>query len=39
MRVAVEAEGLAAGGGDVERCPDGLVEEGHFGLAYGFEAG
>ena len=37
--VAVEAEGPAAGGGDVEGGPDGFVEEGDGGLAYGLEAG
>lgn len=39
VRVTVEAEGLAAGGSDVERAPEGLVEEGDGGVADGFEAG
>ena len=37
--VAVEAQGLAAGGGDAEGCPCGVVEESDGGVAYGFEAG
>ena len=37
--VAVEAEDLAAGGGDAEGRPCGLVEESDGGAAYGFEAG
>jgi len=37
--VAVEAQDLAAGGGDAEGRPWGLIEEGDGGLAYGFEAG
>ena len=37
--VAVEAEGLAAGGGDAEGSPGGFVEESDGGLADGFEAG
>src|SRR5207253_8723110 len=37
--VAVESEDLAAGGGDAEGSPGGLVQEGDGGVAYGFEAG
>jgi hypothetical protein len=37
--VAVETEDLAAGGGDAEGSPCGLVEESDDGLAYGLEAG
>jgi hypothetical protein len=37
--VAVEAEDLAAGGGDAEGTPCGLVEESDGGVAYGLEAG
>jgi hypothetical protein len=37
--VAVEAEDLAAGGGDAEGRPCGLVEESDGGVAYSFEAG
>ena len=37
--VAVEAEGLAAGGGDAEGSPCGFVEESDGGVADGFEAG
>src|SRR5437764_11252033 len=37
--VAVEAEGFAAGGGDVEGSPCGSEEESDPGLAYGLEAG
>src|SRR5580704_14891478 len=37
--VAVEAENLAAGGGDAEGSPCGVVEESDGGMAYGFEAG
>src|SRR3982074_2343751 len=37
--VAVEAEDLAAGRGDAEGRPCGLVEERDGGVAYGFEAG
>src|SRR5258705_7795817 len=37
--VAVEAEDFAAGGGDAEGSPCGLVEESDGGVAYGLEAG
>ncbi len=37
--VAVQAEDFAAGGGDAEGRPCGLVEESDGGVAYGFEAG
>jgi hypothetical protein len=37
--VAVEAKDFAAGRGDAERSPGGLVEESDGGVAYGFEAG
>ena len=36
--IAVEAEGFAAGGGDVEWGPVRRVEESHVGAADGFEA-
>src|SRR5882757_4981582 len=37
--VAVEAEDFAAGGGDAEGSPCGLVEESDGGVAHGFKAG
>src|SRR5882757_4166923 len=37
--VAVEAQDFAAGGGDAERSPCGMVEESDGGVAHGFEAG
>jgi hypothetical protein len=37
--VAVEAEDFAAGGGDAEGSPCGLVEESNGSVAYGLEAG
>jgi hypothetical protein len=37
VRVAVETESSASCGRDVEGRPDGVVEDGHVGSAYGFE--
>jgi hypothetical protein len=37
--VAVEAEDFAAGGGDAEGSPGGLVEESDRGVAHGLKAG
>ena len=39
VRVAVDAEDFAAGGGNAEGSPCGLVEESDGGSVYGFEAG
>ena len=39
VRVAVEAEDLAACGSDVERSPHRCVQEGEGGASYGFDAG
>src|ERR1700704_4892183 len=39
VRVAVEAEGFAAGWGDAQGSPCGLFEERDGGVAYGFKAG
>src|SRR5580658_4287621 len=39
VRVAVQAEDFAAGGGDVEWGPDGVVEESDCGAADGLKAG
>ena len=39
VRVAVEAEGLAARGRDALRSPCGFVEESDCGVTYGFDAG
>jgi hypothetical protein len=39
VRVTVEAQDLATGGGDAEGSPCGVVEESDGGMAYGFDAG